>query len=121
MKFNIFRIYILMSIRNIEIKSPKADDSPKDSPYYVKDIKKEVLQRLGVDYSNINNLYTINNKKLDKYIIDFKKDIENEINTLYKLYTIGDNDELINKEFEKHINNINKYTEFIVKTVSVGC
>ena len=110
-----------MSIRNIEIKSPKADDSPKESPYYIKDLKKEVLQRLGVDYYNINNLYNINNKKYDKYIINFRKDIENEINTLYKLYTLGDNDENLNKVFEKHIKNINNYTEFIVKTVSVGC
>ena len=110
-----------MSIRNIEVKSPKAEDSPKESPYYIKDLRKEVLLTLGLDYSNINELNKLDNKKYSKYIEKFQKDIEKEINFLYKLYNIGENNEELNNEFQKHIENINNYSKFILKTVSVNC
>mgnify|MGYP001158534833 CR=1 FL=1 len=107
---------------NKSIKISSNSPRQNNNPYYINDIKEEVLTTLGINYNNINNMYRIkldnDNIKYHKYIKNFKNYIENEINKIYNIYKIGNNtDDIINKLHE-HINNINEYTNFIIKLVN---
>ena len=104
---------------NVKISS----QSPRNNnnPYYIDDIKTEVLTTLGINYININ---IINKKKLEsnnkysKYIINFKDFIENELDIIYNIYKTGSNTDDIIDKTHTHINNLNEYTTFIIKLLN---
>lgn len=99
----------------ISTQSPRQNNNP----YYINDIKEEVLVTLGVNYININNINKIklNTDKYNKYIINFKEFIENELDIIYNIYKIGSNTDNTIDKINDHINNLNEYTTFINKIV----
>tara|TARA_Y100000768_G_scaffold264848_1_gene202184 strand:- start:2097 stop:2423 length:327 start_codon:yes stop_codon:yes gene_type:complete len=99
----------------ISTQSPRQNNNP----YYISDIKEEVLVTLGVNYININNINKIklNTDKYNKYIINFKEFIENELDIIYNIYKIGSNTDNTIDKINDHINNLNEYTTFINKIV----
>ena len=100
----------------ISTQSPRQNNNP----YYINNIKEEVLSTLGVNYININNINKIklNNKnKYNKYIINFKEFIDNELDIIYNIYKIGSNTDNTIDKIHEHISNLNEYTTFIYKIV----
>ena len=99
----------------ISTQSPRQNNNP----YYISDIKEEVLVTLGVNYININNINKIklNTDKYNKYIINFKEFIKNELDIIYNIYKIGSNTDNTIDKINDHINNLNEYTTFINKIV----
>lgn len=99
----------------ISTQSPRQNSNP----YYISDIKEEVLVTLGVNYININSINKIklNTDKYNKYITNFKEFIENELDIIYNIYKIGSNTDNTIDKIHDHIHNLNEYTTFINKIV----
>jgi len=111
-----------MSIRNIKIQSPNKPKSPNKSPYYIKDLRTEIIKKIGINYSNIENINLIDTRNLSekhiKYINFFKTELNNEIDLLFNLVKSKSDNNFFDKQLNIHINNLNDYIETINEMIN---
>lgn len=94
------------------------NNSPNKSPYYIENIKEEVLISLGINYEIINNINSINinkfNEKNKDYLDKFKKVLIYELEYLFNMYTMDYNDSTdFQNEINIHVNNLNELSNFV--------
>ena len=100
-----------MNKNNIIINSPKYINK---NPYYLKDIKEDVLLTLGLNLTNIGKIYSyIKNKNINTY----KNFLENELNLIYNIYVTCNNNQNLELYINEHISNLNEYTNYILKNI----
>ena len=111
-----------MSIRNIKIQSPYKPKSHNRSPYYIKDLRIEIIKKIGINYSNIENINLIDtrnfSKKHIKYIKFFKTELNNEMDLLFNLIKSKSDNNIFDKQLNIHINNLNDYIETINEMIN---
>ena len=105
--------------KNVKISS----QSPRNNnPFYISNIKEEILITLGINYTNINNIKSFQidkkNIKYVNYFNNFKNFIDNELDIIYNIYKTGDNNDNIIDKIQLHVNNLNEYTMFILKLIN---
>ena len=106
-----------MSLKNIKITSP---NNKLNSPYYISDIKLEILKKLGINniiLEKINNYKDLPKSKVKYYNI-FKAEIDSEIEIFFNIINIDEKLDIYNSDINEHVNNLNELIELVYKMLN---
>ena len=111
-----------MSIRNINIRSPSKPKSANSSPYYIKDLFSEVIKKIGINYSNIEYINSLDTRNFStkhiNYLEIFRKELNIELDLLFNLVKTKSENNNIDKQLNIHITNLNDYLETIIEMIN---